>query len=59
MFKVQIIVSYKSENPTTRKNDFVAGESNFCRFLENEAPKQSKLVKKAFFQSLLGFVFDP
>ena len=51
MFKVQVIVSYKSEHPTTRRNNSVAGESNFCRFLEKEAPKQSKLVKKAFFKT--------
>ena len=57
MFKVRVIVWYKSEHPKTRRNDYVAGESNFCRFLENEAPKQSKLVKKSFFSKLTGIRF--
>ena len=57
MFQVQVIIWYKSKHPRTRRNDSVAGERNFCRFLENEAPKQSKLVKKSFFSNLTGAHF--
>ena len=59
MFKVQAIIWYKLEPPTTRTNNSVEAESIFCRFLENEAPKQSKLVKKSFFSKLAGIRFWP
>ena len=40
MLRVQVIVWYKSEHPTTRRNNSVAGESSFCRFLRFHTPKQ-------------------
>ena len=30
---------YNLEGRTTRTSDYMAGESDFCRFLRNEAPK--------------------
>ena len=59
LHKVQGNFWYNLEHHTTHRNDSVAGESNFCRFLENEAPKQSKLVKKSFFSKLTGIRFWP
>ena len=47
--RVQGNVWYNLEHHSTLRNDSTAAESSFCRFLENEAPKQSKLVKKSFF----------
>ena len=52
---------YKLEHHTTRRNDYTTGESDFGRFYENEAVRHSKLniacSKKAFFQTLRGFIF--
>ena len=46
---------------TTRRNEYTTGESDFCRFYEIEAVSYPKLniacSKKAFFQTLRGFVF--
>ena len=33
---------YNLEGHTTRTSDYMAGESDFCRFLRNEAPNQPK-----------------
>ena len=52
---------HKLEHHTTRRNDYTSGESDFGRFHENEAVSHPKLniawPKKAFFQTLRGFVF--
>ena len=52
---------YKLEHHRTRRNDYTTGESDFGRFYENEAVSHPKLniawSKKAFFQTLRGFVF--
>ena len=43
---------YNLEGRTTRRSDYMAGESDFCRFLRNEAPNQPEsnfgLSKKLF-----------
>ena len=59
--RVSGIFWYKLEHHTTRRNDYTSGESDFGRFYENEAVSHPKLniawSKKAFFQTLRGFVF--
>ena len=59
--RVSVNVWYKLEYHTTRRNEYTTGESDFCRFYEIEAVSYPKLniacSKKAFFQTLRGFVF--
>ena len=37
--RVQGNVWYNLEGHTTRRNDFKAGKSDFCRFFKNDTPK--------------------
>ena len=57
--KVQGNFWYDLEHHTTHRNDSVAGESNFCRFLQNEAPKQPKSNPKRGFFDLTMLRFRP
>ena len=38
--RVQWNFWYDVEDHTIRRNDYMAGESDFCRFQENDTPKQ-------------------
>ena len=45
---------YNLEGHTTRRNDFKAGKSDFCRFFKNDTPKSQNpilAVQKSFFQT--------
>ena len=52
--RVSVNVWYKLEHHTTRRNEYTAGESDFCRFYEIEAVSYPKLniacSKKVFFK---------
>ena len=59
--RVQANFWYKFKHHTTLRNGFSAAESNFCRFWENDTPKQQKLNigcwKKCFYQTLVRMCF--
>ena len=39
LLEIQGNFGYNLESHTTRTSDYMAGDSDFCRFLRNEAPK--------------------